>query len=74
MLSPSQLESVVKQTKAIVKALDLYTHSESDRAAGAIAAALIMSLGMETVSDVGPALKQLAATSSEMAETMRNTG
>lgn len=60
-MNVSQRDAVIKDTLAIAEGLSIGLLSEGrERAMATIAAALIMSQGMQTVSDVGPALEKIA--------------
>lgn len=60
-MSVSQRDAVIKDTLAIAEGLGIGTLSASrDQVLATIASALIISQGMQTVSDVGPALEKIS--------------
>ena len=67
-MNPSHpYHQIVLQAKEIAEALIINNRDELAR----IAAALIISHGMQTLSDVGPALSELAGVSQEIATALR---
>lgn len=74
MFSHSQLTIVIEDTKRVKEALGIANVTDGDRiATGLIAASLIMSASMQTVSDVGPAVSELAAALPDIAKAIESS-